>query len=652
MSKWPRLVTLMVLLAGLLAWPAPASAATSMSIRWQLPSGGLYAIGIDHVLSNGTSPDGYEQFYEFPYSLYKNNPILPHPVSVYSAANLSEVRVEFYDRPTNPPGNYDPLEGDGAVAVRIPRIIPPNTPNTAPNLGLVTFPVPGGPSVANFFGDVVSRTPVTTGRVRIEIFQTTNQPLSSTGWPLDAFSANNSVGGSYTTGPLWNGQYIAFITDTVTARQAIGFMNLSGNTRLDLDLDIACFGIDECQFSGSVPPSQGEFHPVQPARLVDSRSGQGMPGSVSPGDGRNPDPNPNHRMQSRAGHEFVVTGLGGVPKSGVSAVLLNITVTSGSHWGTIRLIPKPPRSDVWQDQSSYPAGNYQAPAIYWDPWDTRASLQLVKVGVGGRVRVESYSMGHVHFIVDVVGWVDQGQPNQDGDRLLTVAPQRLLDTRDGTGGSTAPFGLTDTRQLDVAGAHGIPGDAKAVIGNLTATQSSGRSWQLVWPAGSSLPTASVLNTDTGRVRPNMVLSATGSGGNWSIYNSLGNTALIFDAVGYLTAASGSTGRITAVPSAVVQGGVARPANNDAPLRVVGTAGVPTSGVSAVFVLITVSSTTGTGWATAYPSGVTRPNVSNLNWTPGQMTANMALVPVGADGNIRIFNSQAANVTVSVLGWVN
>ena len=80
--------------------------------------------------------------------------------------------------------------------------------------------------------------------------------------------------------------------------------------------------------------------------------------------------------------------------------------------------------------------------------------------------------------------------------------------------------------------------------------------------------------------------------------------------------------------------------------------MPTSGVSAVFVLITVSSTTGTGWATAYPSGVTRPNVSNLNWTPGQITANMALVPVGADGNIRIFNSHAANVTVSVLGWVN
>lgn len=646
MVKWPRVATVMVFLAGLLAWPTPASAATSMSISWQLPAGGLYAVGIDHVLSNGTSPGGYEQFYEYPYSLYNNNPILPKPVSVYSAANLSQVRLEFYDRPTNPAGNYNPLNGDGAVAVRI-------NPTAAPNLGMISFPVPGGPSVGKFYGDVKSRSTVATGRVRIEIFQISNQPVSSTGWPLDAFSANNSVGGGYNTGPLWNGQYIAFVTDTATNRQAIGFMTLSGDTRFDLDLDIACFGIDECQFSGSLPsPGQGEFHPLQPARLVDSRIGQGIPTSVSPGDGRNPDPNPNHRMQSRQSHEFVAAGLGGVPKTGVSAVLVNITVTGGSHWGALRLIPKPARTDVWQDQSSYPAGNYQAPAIYWNPWETRASLQLVNVGVGGRIRIESYSMGHVHFIVDVVGWVDQGQPNQNGDRLLTVDPQRLLDTRNGIGGHTTPFGETDTRQLDVTGAHGIPADAKAVIGNITATQSFGRSWQLVWPQGSSLPTASVLNTDTGNVRPNMVLSATGPNGDWSIYNSLGNTALIFDAVGYFTEASGSTGKITAVPSTVAQAGVARAANNDNSIRVVGVGGVPTSGVSAVFVAITVSSTSGTGWITAYPSGDTRPNASNLNWTPGQMTSNMALVPVGPDGNIRVYNSHGATVAVSILGWVN
>ncbi len=642
--RWPRAGIVVVLLAAVLAWPSAATAATSMSIRWQLPANGLYAIGIDHVKLDGTSAGGYEQFYEYPYSLYQNNPILPNPVGVNSTPTLSQVRMEFYDRPTSPAGNYNPLNGDGAVAIRI-------NPSAAPNIGMVTFPVPGGPNVGKFFGDVLSRTTVTPDRVRIEIFQTTGQPLTSTGYAMDAFSASNSVGAAYNTGPLWNGQYIAFITDTATGRQAIGFMNLSGNTKFDLDLDITCFGIDECQWSGAVGNSQGQFHSLNPTRLVDTRTGLGMPGSLAPGDGRNSDPNSLHRMQSRLGHEFQVAGVGGVPARGVSAVLLNITVTGGSHSGAVRLIPKPPRSAVWQDQSSYPAGNYQAPGIYWNAWDTRASMQLVKVGVGGRVRVESYSQGHVHFLVDVVGWVDQGQPNQGGDRLVTVSPQRLLDTRTGAGGPQLPFGLSDTRQLDVTDVAGIPSGAKAVIGNVTATQSTGRAWQLVWPAGTAQPNASVLNTHTGTTRPNMVLAGVGQNGQWSIFNNTATTALIFDATGYFTATGGSTGKITAVPSAVVLGNTSRAAGSDVALRVVGTGGVATSGVAAVFVLIT-SGGPGSGWVTAYPSGGTRPNVSNVNWIPGQTAVNLALVPVGADGNIRIYNSSAASITVSVVGWVN
>ena len=660
--RWHRAGITVMLIAAALAWSSPASAATNVTINFALPAGGLYSIGVDHVRTDGTSPlPGYEDFYEAPYSQYGNNEVIQNLASaqvvVTSQPTLSQVRIEIYSRPTSPctrlspPCTNNPSNGDGAVAIRVP-----GTLSGTKSVGMVKIPKLGEASTGRFIGQVFSRDPIPDDRVRIEIFQTTGQPAGSAGAVFDAFSASKSVGTGYVTGPLWYGQYIAFITDDVTGRQAIGFLNLSSaSSTFDLDLDIQCFGLDECQSTGSFPDMRGQFHALNPTRIVDTRPAPfgplGMPGSLAPGDGRNSDPNSTNRLASRLGHEFRVTGVGGVPTTGVSAVLVNVTVTQGSASGGLRLIPKPPRTDVWQDQFSYPTGNYQARGIYWNAFDTRASMQLVKVGVGGRVRVESISSGHVHLIVDVVGWVDQGQPGQGGDRLVTVDPERLMDTRVEKGG-IGPFGAAETRLLKVTEVAGIPANAKAVIGNLTATQSTARAFQTVWPSGTTLPNASVLNTAAQSTRPNMVLAGVGAGGQWSIYNSVPSTALIVDATGYFTAATGSTGKITAVPSAVVLAPTLQADRSNLSLRIVGTGGVPTSGVSAVFVLITAAGPDG-GYITAYRSGVTTvPNVSNVNWFPGQTAVNLALVPVGADGNIKIFNKGYASITISVVGWVN
>ena len=47
----------------------------------------------------------------------------------------------------------------------------------------------------------------------------------------------------------------------------------------------------------------------------------------------------------------------------------------------------------------------------------------------------------------------------------------------------------------------------------------------------------------------------------------------------------------------------------------------------------------------------QPLASNLNFTPGQTTANMVIAKVGANGKISIFNFQGStDVVVDVLGW--
>ena len=87
------------------------------------------------------------------------------------------------------------------------------------------------------------------------------------------------------------------------------------------------------------------------------------------------------------------------------------------------------------------------------------------------------------------------------------------------------------------------------------------------------------------------------------------------------------------------------------LDVEGRAGIPSSGVDAVAVNVTVVAPTASNYLTVYPSGTTKPNASNINFTAGQTIPNMAIVKVGTDGRIAIFNEGGSTqVIVDVVGW--
>ncbi|WP_314214246.1 S8 family peptidase [Pseudarthrobacter equi] len=71
-------------------------------------------------------------------------------------------------------------------------------------------------------------------------------------------------------------------------------------------------------------------------------------------------------------------------------------------------------------------------------------------------------------------------------------------------------------------------------------------------------------------------------------------------------------------------------------RVAGRGGIPAK-VSAVVFNLTVAEARSYGFVTAYASGSARPDASNLNFDKGQIVANSVTVPVGADGNVTLFN---------------
>ncbi|MFD9124501.1 hypothetical protein [Kitasatospora sp. NPDC059571] len=86
------------------------------------------------------------------------------------------------------------------------------------------------------------------------------------------------------------------------------------------------------------------------------------------------------------------------------------------------------------------------------------------------------------------------------------------------------------------------------------------------------------------------------------------------------------------------------------VKVAGTAGVPAD-ATAVVVNLTADAPTADGYLTAYPHGTGRPTVSNLNFPTGRTVANQAVVPVGADGSIDVYNHVGnTRVVVDVFGY--
>jgi hypothetical protein len=142
--------------------------------------------------------------------------------------------------------------------------------------------------------------------------------------------------------------------------------------------------------TGSVPPSVlGDYVGVTPYRLYDSRL---APRQLPLGAGT-------------AG-EVQVSGLGGVPASGVTAVALNVTAAGATEASMFT---------VWPTGDPRPVGaNLITPANRAVP-----NLAIVKLGKGGRVNVFN-DLGKTHAIVDVVGYFGTTAAN----RLQTVTPFR------------------------------------------------------------------------------------------------------------------------------------------------------------------------------------------------------------------------------------
>ena len=361
------------------------------------------------------------------------------------------------------------------------------------------------------------------------------------------------------------------------------------------------------------------FVPLTPVRLLDTRDGTG--GNITP-------------LDTQVFTELPVTGVGGVPATGVTAVVLNVTAVLPTASGYIAVWPS---GEVQPRVSNL---NYVAGQVV-------PNLVTVKVGANGRVNILN-SQGRTDVVADVVGYYTDTAP-PSGGRFTALSPTRLLDTRQSGGPLSGAVAGGDSIDLTVTGVGGVPASGvSAVALNVTVDQPSASGYITVWPTGAPRPTASTHNFTPGLTVANLVLAKVGTGGKVSLYNSNGATHLVADVVGYF---SSSGGRFVPIsPDRVVDtrdgtGGRLGALGTDSSFA------PPVSVGSGAVVNVTSVAATTTGYITAWPAGEERPVVSTLNPRPGVPVPNQAYLKLGPNGQLGVYNfAGSSDIVVDVFGY--
>ncbi|MFW2383426.1 MAG: hypothetical protein ACN4GZ_16855, partial [Acidimicrobiales bacterium] len=151
---------------------------------------------------------------------------------------------------------------------------------------------------------------------------------------------------------------------------------------------------------GAADDASGEFTALTPARVLDTRTGNGRGGATTP-------------LGENRWFDVQITGRGGVPSTGVSAVVMNVTVTEPT---------RPSHLTVWPSGIAVP----EISNLNYVPGQTVPNLVTVALGASGRVSVLN-RFGTTHVIFDVVGFY-AGADGQPGSRFHSIDPYRYFDT--------------------------------------------------------------------------------------------------------------------------------------------------------------------------------------------------------------------------------
>jgi hypothetical protein len=390
-----------------------------------------------------------------------------------------------------------------------------------------------------------------------------------------------------------------------------GNLRVAGAITLSIGLVAATLATRGGDLAGAAPAT-GSFVAVSPVRVADTRTGPGPVGTVGAGG----------RLDVR------LTGVAGIPTTGVAAVVANLTAVA-------------PTQDTWL--VAYPSGASRPAmsSLNVSRAQTNSNQVVVAPGTSGLVSVYNFS-GAVDVVVDVVGWFPAGG-------VFTPSNgQRVVDTR----ANGAPLANGGSLSVPVAGNAGVPATGvTAVAVNVTAVDGSAPGWLAAWPSGQSWPGTSAVNYQRREAVSNLAFVPLGSDGKIAVRSGAASTHVVVDVVGWFTGSTYRPVTPTRLLDSRSDDRAPLSAGSTVSVPVLGRGGVPATGVDAVVFNLTSAEPLGDGWQTVAPGLTTLPKVSNLNYTHKRSIAHLQTARVGTDGTITIGNYVGrSHIVVDILGW--
>ena len=228
----------------------------------------------------------------------------------------------------------------------------------------------------------------------------------------------------------------------------------------------------------AVPDATGTYYPLTaPQRAIDTRaSGTKLP------------------LPASSTTAVQITNRFGIPATGVSAAVLNVTAVDTTRPGYFTVYPS--------DKARPSASSINFPKAW-----TGANMVTVPVGADGKVKVYNHG-GKAHLIIDVLGWYAKDDSVRTaknmGSQFLaggTGEPQRLYDSR-----SELPFLNGDWIDFqDVWDTEAQARAVKAYAVSITAVNPTAPGVLTAWSGSGSKPTASTVNYLKGVIAPNMAV---------------------------------------------------------------------------------------------------------------------------------------------------
>jgi len=375
--------------------------------------------------------------------------------------------------------------------------------------------------------------------------------------------------------------------------------------------DLGLFGATPSASTGTAPALHGGgVVMVPPVRLYDSRT----------------DP---RRLPLGAGAsaQVRVTGRAGVPSTGVAGVLLQVGAVAATTATTL---------------TARPSGTPHLTGVHVaaEGSTRRDGLVVVAPGAAGRVEVTN-DAGEAHCTVDVVGYL----PRAGGSSTLALRPGRLFDSRT-SGGVLVPGSPVS---VAARGLRGVRATATAVMAVVTVVDAATPGRLVAWGQRTRPSVGSSMSFAAGGRTSRTMTVPLDSAGRLRLEVVEGSAHVLVDVVGSLQTGAGGT--VTPVRNRALSD-VDVSAGSTSRVVVAGRLGVPSSGVAAALVQVTVTCPGAGGGVTLWPTGTTRPGAAQVAGRAGETVSVLVPCPLGGDGSLQVHSAVGGHVRLDAVAWIS